>query len=102
MARLTISLPKPLYARLTIMAAQNKESLSALINELIVVGLQKLDDKNEEKSEVEEHCQQLTIQMNVLIKKMSEKFLDLTKEDFNELRASSIEKYKQLSIHDKR
>ncbi len=98
MTRLTITIPNPLYARLSVMATQNKESISGLINEFIIAGMQKADKTNEEKSLVEEHCQQLTIQMNVLLKKISEKILDLTKEDFNELRAASIEKYSQLRI----
>lgn len=35
--------------------------------------------------------------MNVLIKKMSEKLLDLTLEDFLELRNASVKKYEELS-----
>jgi|LakMenEpi03Aug12_release.lakeMendotaPanAssembly.Ray.scaffolds.fasta_scaffold962725_2 hypothetical protein len=96
MTRLTITIPNPLYARLSVMATQNKESISSLINEFIIAGMQKADKTNEEKSLVEEHCQQLTIQMNVLIKKLSEKILDLTKEDFHELRKTSIHKHSQL------
>ena len=34
--------------------------------------------------------------MNVLLKKLSEKMLDLTKEDFLELRKTSIDKHNQL------
>jgi len=96
MTRLTITIPNPLYARLSVMATQNKDSISSLINEFIITGMQNADNANQEKSIVEEHCHQLTIQMNVLLKKLSEKILDLTKEDFNELRAASIEKYRQL------
>ena len=96
MTRLTITIPNPLYARLSVMATQNKESISSLINEFIIAGMQKVDTTNEEKSLVEEHCQQLTIQMNVLLKKLSEKMLDLTKEDFLELRKTSIDKHNQL------
>jgi hypothetical protein len=97
MTRLTITIPNPLYARLSVMATQNKESISSLINEFIIAGMQNVDKTSKEKSLVEEHCQQLTIQMNVLVKKLSEKILDLTKDDFNELRVASIEKYSQLA-----
>jgi hypothetical protein len=96
MTRLTITIPNPLYARLSVIATQNKESISSLINEFIIAGMQNVDKNSKEKSLVEEHCQQLTIQMNVLVKKLSEKMLDLTKDDFNELRKASIDKHVQL------
>jgi len=62
-----------------------------------MVGIKKLKAFDKEKTSADAHCQQLTLQMNVLIKKMSEKLLDLTLEDFLELRNAPVKKYEELS-----
>ena len=52
MTRLTITIPNPLYARLSVMATQNKESISSLINEFIIAGMQKADAMNQENCQI--------------------------------------------------
>jgi len=97
MARLTISISENLYNRISGIAAQSNQSMSSIINQLLLVGIKKLEESDKEKTTIDAHCQQLTLQMNVLIKKMSEKLLDLTLEDFLELRNASVKKYEELS-----
>lgn len=97
MARLTISISENLYNRISGIAAQSNQSMSSIINQLLLVGIKKLEESDKEKTPIDAHCQQLTLQMNVLIKKMSEKLLDLSLEDFLELRNASVKKYEELS-----
>ena len=73
MPRLTISLPKAVYNRLSSIAAQSNDSLSSVINQLIILGMHRMGDDNfrnllKKNNQVEQHCHHLIIQMNALIK----------------------------------
>ena len=98
MSRLTISLPDNLHHRLSSLAIQNDDSMSNIINRLIQVGLQHWYQGNVFKSNqlVEQHCQQLIIQMNALIKNISVELLKFNQEDFEELQQAAVGKFNEL------
>lgn len=107
MTRLTISLPDALYNRLSALAIQHNESMSNIINKLIQVGAHHWytnQDSNNVISNnntipndmVEQHCQQLIIQMNALIKNLSEELLKFNQEDFTQLHKAALNKYNEL------
>ena len=97
MPRLSVSLSKPMHSHLSSLAIQYDDSISNVINRLIHVGMQHLDEQQMPISDpVEQHCQQLIIQMNALIKNMSAELLKFNQEDFEKLRQAAIGKYNEL------
>ncbi|HAT3877922.1 TPA: hypothetical protein I8669_002755 [Legionella pneumophila] len=99
MSRLTISLPDNLHQHLSALAIKNNESMSNIINQLIRIGLQhwfKDEDNSKVNPAVEQHCHQLIIQMNALIKNMSVEMLKLDKEDLEKLQQAAAIKYSEL------
>src|SRR3990167_6700622 len=95
MPRLTITLPKTVYNRLSALSMQSNDSMSSLINRLIGVGMCCMTEdyqskQNKNSDEVEQHCQHLIIQMNALIKNLSAEMLKFNQEDFEKLRQAEI------------
>ncbi|QLZ68955.1 hypothetical protein FOLKNPGA_01735 [Legionella sp. PC1000] len=98
MHRLTISLPENLHSRISSLAIQHHESMSSIINRLIHVGLQHwYEEQQKANSIVEQHCQQLIIQMNALIKNMSVELLKFTPDDLEQLQRAAMSKFAELS-----
>lgn len=102
MPRLTISLPKAVYNRLSSIAAQSNDSMSSVINQLIMLGMHGMGDDSRENllkknNQVEQHCHHLIIQMNALIKNLSAEMLKFNQEDFERLWQASSVKYAELS-----
>lgn len=98
MPRLTITLPSTLYNRLSGIALQSNDSMSGVINRLISIGMHSVSEDHQIKhNEVEQHCQQLIIQMNALIKNMSSEILKFSQDDFEQLRHAATAKYKELA-----
>ncbi|MDP3704445.1 MAG: hypothetical protein Q8R24_00870 [Legionellaceae bacterium] len=99
MPRLTISLPQTMHNKLSSLAIQDDQSLSNTINRLLLVGMYHLGEESTSSNPfVEQHCQQLIIQMNALIKNMSVELLKCNQDDFEMLRQASIKKYNELLI----
>lgn len=97
MPRLTISLSNTTHKQLSILATHDNESLSNVINRLILLGMRYLNVEDfASKPPVEKHCQQLIIQMNALIKNLSAEVLKFSQEDFEQLRQATIAKYNEL------
>ena len=101
MPRLTISLPKAVYNRLSSIAAQSNDSMSCVINQLIMLGMHGIGDDNranllQQNNQVEQHCHHLIIQMNALIKNLSDEVLKFEQDDFEKLRQAALVKYNQL------
>jgi hypothetical protein len=97
MPRLSVSLSKSMHNHLSSLAVQYDDSISSIINRLLHVGIQHLDQKQIERHpSVEQHCQQLIIQMNALIKNMSAEILKFNQEDFEKLRQAAVGKYNAL------
>lgn len=96
MSRLTITLPDVIHNRISLIANESNESMSTIINKLIVFGLNYDKTDTDNNSLVDEHCQLLMIQMNALIKNLSAKTLDYKKEDFESLHKASIKKLEEL------
>jgi hypothetical protein len=76
-----------------------------LISEFLVkisskpqVGIYELEtgNKNNNKENIESHCQQLAIQSNALLRKISMKLLDLSSEDLEMFKLVSKKKYQQI------
>lgn len=100
MPRLTITLTKNMYNRILVLSDDKSNSLSNMTNKLIQIGMYHLDEVNNKDTELEKHCQQLTIQTNALVKCISSKLLDFNQKDFESLQKASIEKCNKLSnIH---
>lgn len=100
MPRLTITLPKAVYNRLGSIAMQSNDSMSAIINHFIGVGMNSMDNTQPSKpkfaNQAEQHCQQLIIQMNALIKNMSAEMLKFNQDDFDKLKQVAAVKYSEL------
>jgi hypothetical protein len=102
MPRITITLPKTAYNRVTSIAMQNDDSMSGIINKLIVIGMNNLDQSyqptNDTSNRVQQHCYQLIIQMNALIKNLSAEILKFDQNDFEQLRKACEGKYNELVV----
>ena len=96
MSRLTITIPDVIHNRISILANEANESMSTIINKLIVFGLNYDGNPLETDSAVEEHCQHLIIQMNALVKNLSAKMLQFEQGDFENLYAASVKKVQEL------
>lgn len=99
MPRLTISLSQPMHKYLSAMAVeQNSASLSQVINQLLQLGIRTLnDDEPIVATPVEQHCQQLIMQMNALIKNLSVEILKFNQNDFEQLRQAALAKYNEMT-----
>ena len=95
MPRFTMTLPKGTYNRITAMAAQCNDSMSNIMNQLIEIGMEHAD-QNRAFRHAEQHCHQLSIQTNVLVKNMAAEFLKFSHEDFEKLRQAAEKKYNEL------
>ncbi|HHI9467503.1 TPA: hypothetical protein ACP9DH_003325 [Legionella anisa] len=99
MSRLTISLPDNLHNRIASLSVQHDDSMSSIINQLIHVGLHHWNERQQNTSKiVEQHCQQLIIQMNALIKNISVELLKFNQDDFEELQKAAMGKFTELRI----
>ena len=100
MPRLSITLPKDLYDKITVISGDNDESMSYTIAKMTDLGLLVTENQKKNKakvlSDIEEHCYKLTIQMNAIIKNIAAKQLDFDQDDFDKLRDASILKYNDL------
>ena len=102
MPRITITLPNPVYNRLTSLALDADDSMSGIINRLLGVGMNCVNGENHQAElhqstkQVEQHCQHLIIQMNALIKNMSAEILKFNQDDFDRLRQAAMGKYNDL------
>jgi hypothetical protein len=96
MSRLTITIPDVIHNRISILANEANESMSTIINKLIVFGLNYDGNPLANNSLVEEHCQHLIIQMNALVKNLSAKMLQFEQGDFENLHAASLKKLQEL------
>ncbi|WP_131751140.1 MULTISPECIES: hypothetical protein [Legionella] len=96
MSRLTISLPDNLHQRISALAMANNHSMSHLINQLIQVGLHHWFESRNTTSIVEQHCQQLIIQMSALIKNISVEMLKYDGNDFEKLQKAALNKLNEL------
>lgn len=100
MPRLTISLPQTLYNRLSSLAVQSEDSMSNMINQLIALGMHHMGDEPksmvQQCSPVEQHCQQLIMQMNVLIKNLSAEVLKYGTDDFERLQQAIMKKHNEI------
>ena len=99
MIRLTISLPQAMHKHISVLAIENNSSLSKVINQLLIIGMQNWDIKPE-INHLEQHCQQLIIQMNVLIKNLAVEILKFNQNDFDQLRQVSLVKFYELRKND--
>ncbi len=98
MPRLPVALTEEKYAHVSLLAKKNNDSMSNVINELIDLGMESLLSKNKSTSSlIEQHCQQLIIQMSVLIKNMSEKIMEFDQKYFDELREAVLVKFNEFS-----
>lgn len=96
MPRLTISLPDKLHQKIASLAVVQDDSMSNIVNDLLVTGLMSRFENKSTISPVEQHCQQLIIQMNALIKNMSASLLKFNQDDFEKLQQAAVGKYLEL------
>jgi hypothetical protein len=97
MPRLTISLSQGMHNRLSSLSIQHDASLSNIVNKLLQIGMCHLGERTDEScNNIEEHCQQLIIQMNALLKNVSVEILQFEQKDFEQLKRASMVKYNDL------
>lgn len=100
MPRLTISIPSATHNRISALSIQKNESLSNIINQLIQIGMYHLNEKRSTPEKpIEEHCQQLIMQMNVLVKNLSAEILKFDHSDFEQLRRATTVKYNEITTN---
>ena len=99
MIRLTISLPKAVHQHVAMLAIENNVSLSKIVNQLVMIGINHWNFKPE-NNQLDQHCQQLIIQMNVLIKNLAVEILKFNQNDFDQLRQVSLVKFYELRKND--
>lgn len=63
-----------------------------------IAGLDSGDIQRISSNPIDQHCQQLIIQMNALIKNMSVEMFKFNQEDFEHLRQAALEKYNELVV----
>src|SRR3990167_10998662 len=85
MPRLTVSVTDDVQQNLSLIAQQQRDSMSNVINQLIQIGMKHLDGSNNKTKLIDKHCQQLIIQMNALIKNLCAQTLKLDQVDFDKL-----------------
>lgn len=101
MPRLSITLPKDLYEKISSISGDNDESMSYTIAKMTELGLLVKESQENGKgkkniSDAEEHCLKLIIQMNAIIKNIAAKTLEYTQKDFDELRDSAVSKFNEI------
>ena len=98
MPRLSVTLTKAMHTHLSSMAELHHTSIGQIINQLLQAGLlhHEQNIRNDAQAVVSQHCQQLIIQMNALIKNMAAEILKFDHKDFEELRRASINKCNEL------
>lgn len=99
MPRLSVALSDTMHNRLVSLASQNNESMSSIANRLIHIGIQSLENTQKKPGQIEQHCYQLIIQMNALIKNMSAEILKFDQTDFDKLRDAAVIKYGELATN---
>lgn len=98
MPRITITVPKSVHKNLSTLAIQSEDSMSSLVNRLIVMGLYFMNyDEHQKITPVEAHCHHLIIQMNALVKNLSAEMLKFNQDDFERLKYAAEMKYSELS-----
>ena len=101
MPRVSITLPKDLYEKVTAIAGDNDESISYTIAKMTELGLlvtenQKKKEGEKPLSDIEAHCFKLMIQMNAIIKNLAAKQLEYNQDEFDKLRDLSVTKFNEL------
>ncbi len=98
MPRITITVPKSVHKNLSTLVFQSEDSMSSLVNRLILMGLHFINyDEYQKSTPIEVHCQHLIIQMNALIKNMAAEMLKFNQNDFEQLKQASEIKYREIS-----
>ena len=102
MPRLTITIPKDIYAKISTMANNNDQSLSHVIAKMTELGLMITENQKKNKNkkgmqDVEEHCYKLIIQMNAIIKNIAAKQLDYTKDNFDKFKDAALARFNDLA-----
>ena len=101
MPRVSITLPKDLFEKITAIAGDNDESISYTIAKMAELGLlvtenQKKKQDEKSVSDIEEHCFKLMIQVNAITKNLAAKQLGYNQDEFDKLRDLSVNKYNEL------
>jgi predicted DNA-binding protein len=100
MTRLTVDVPPSLYHKILKIAKQREDSISKVIKQFIEAGIYEMENNYSAlagKDKIEQHCHQLDIQSNALLKKVAMKLLDLSLEDLETFKELSEKKYIELS-----
>lgn len=97
MPRLSVALSDTMHNRLVSLASQNNDSMSNIANRLIHLGIQSLENTQKKPRQIEQHCYQLVIQMNALVKNLSAEILKFDQTDFDALRNAAVTKYSELT-----
>jgi|LakMenEpi03Aug12_release.lakeMendotaPanAssembly.Ray.scaffolds.fasta_scaffold1403814_1 hypothetical protein len=98
MPRITVNINQKLNNKLLKLSKEKNESLSTIIKQFIELSFYQLENTKVDfnKEGVEVYCQQLSIQTNALLRKISMKLLDLTSEDLEIFKEISQKKYREI------
>lgn len=91
----TISVSKAMYQHISMLAVDSNSSLSNVGYRLLQTGIQHWN--KDPKTQVKQHCRQLIVQMNAIVKSLAVEILKFEKADFEQLRLTVINKYQQLT-----
>ena len=100
MPRVSVTLPKDVYEKISKYSELNDESISNVVAKMAELGFmvkQNQDNKSGSgMSEIDEHCSKLMIQMNALVKEMAEKKLGYDKKMFDDIRDKAVDRFNDI------
>lgn len=100
MARITITMPDSLHAQVLKFSKKEQSSVSYAISKLVELGLLVANNKNQNKedqpSKIEEHCNKLIIQINGIIKEIATEHFQLSSDKIAKITQETIDKYNEL------
>lgn len=100
MARITITMPDSLHTQVLKFSKKEQSSVSYTVSKLVELGLLVANNKNENKDEqsskIEEHCNKLIIQINGIIKELATEHFKLSPDKIAKITQETLDKYNEL------
>ncbi len=100
MARITVTLPNNLHDQVLKIAGKENDSLSYTTTRLVEIGLMvmnnKTENKDEKKSDIEEYCQKLIIQINGIVKEIAVDKFNFDNEKIVQITNDTLIKFNKL------
>ncbi|MFP3773640.1 hypothetical protein SC813_15420 [Legionella pneumophila serogroup 1] len=101
MARITITMPDSLHTQVLKFSKKEQASVSYTVSKLVELGLLVANNKNQNKddqpSKIEEHCNKLIIQINGILKELATGQFELSPDKIAKITQETLDKYNELT-----